>query len=135
MPVRVAKLGNQAIHLQRGLRVVTLEAVTCVGPAPEKPNSECCFTTMNMQMEAPSAAPKRWKKTKVPQNFQGLVDESSPVVPVEKQELAWLVANNIDVFASVDGQVGQTNLTRHDTHAGDNRPIKLLWVPQGVTSM
>lgn len=78
-------------------------------------------------MKAPYTAPKgKMKKAKVPNHLQSLVDESGPVSPAERQEHAWLVADNVNIFVSVGGQVGWTGIVHYDIDTGDNRLTKQL---------
>lgn len=64
------------------------------------------------------------KEVKVPKHLQSLVENSGLVDHTDRQVLARLIADNVNIFASVDGQVRGTDLVHHYIHTGDHHPIR-----------
>lgn len=96
--------------------------VACVGAAPEEVEAESCATTQSMQSGGTPAGRKTEQEAEAAEHIQGLTEKRGLADQPESHVPAWLIADNVDVVATADGQVGWTD--RIDT--GNHRPISQL---------
>lgn len=67
---------------------------------------------------------RREREVKLSKQLWCLVEESGHVHQGKRWVFSQLVANNVDTFATADGQVRRTKLIYHKIDTGDQRPIK-----------
>lgn len=124
--INIVNLGEQAICLQRGQRVATLQGITCIGPPPETLSGECDSDAHSMHMDGSPAehASKKKLEANFSEHLQNLVKSSGPLDLTGKHALVQLIADNADMFASADGRVWCISWVHHEINTGDQWLIK-----------
>ena len=114
LPINLVNVHDKPIRLEKGRTLGLFQPVTSVAAFDLK----CCNVQKILK-------PELLDETDLPEHVRSMIEGNTELTVEQRSEVIRIMLENIDVFVSPDGKLGNTDVVKHTIDTGDHAPIKL----------